>query len=266
MGRHMKGTWEETGVAALEWLPPVTEWDFRSIREKESRLACCWESARSCGSIAGNLTQWLDGPGGMTTLGDFICTHGMRFPTPWIMAGDDMPTLAAGIEAEASPLTVYSLRSRKEFVLREVAEAMADGRDVLEVLNRLLLADGYVMTMAFETAGSNAVVQALTGWAREEANKFPRVRRGKGAAPPFEWLKWLAALRLEEARQDAGVSFNEVQQLLRRHELAHALAEAAPTLPIYSSHGAWSKAIGEARKWLGTLEADPVAFERRVLG
>ena len=262
----MRGILEEVSGTAVEWLPPVTEWDFRSIREKESRMACCWEYARSCGSITGNLTQWLDGPGGMTTLGDFIVMHGMRFPTPWIMAGDEMSAWAAGIEAETAPLTVYSLRSRKEFVLREVAEAMTDGRDVLEVLNRLLLADGYVMTMAFETAGSNAVVQAMTGWAREEAKKFPRVRRGKGAAPPFEWLKWLAALRLEEARQEAGVSFSEVQQMLLQHALAHPLGEAAPTLPIYASHGAWSKAIGDARKWLAVLDCEPMLFERRVLG
>jgi len=92
------------------------------------------------------------------------------------------------------------------------------------------------------------------------------VRRGKGAAPPFEWLKWLAALRLEEARQEAGVSFGEVQQLLTQHSLAHPLPHAAPTLPIYASHGAWSKAIGDARKWLAVLEVEPVAFERRVLG
>jgi hypothetical protein len=266
MRRNMKGTWEEAGAVAVDWLPPVTEWDFRSVREKESRLACCWEYARDCRSISGNLTQWLDGAGGMTTLGEFICTHGMRFPTPWIMAGDELSALAEGIEAESAPITVYSLRTRKEFVLREVAEAMEDGRDVLELLNRLLLADGYVMTMAFETAGSNAVVKALTGWAREEANKFPRVRRGKGAAPPFEWLKWLAAARLEEARQAAGISFSEVQRMLLQHAREHPLPEAAPTLPIYSSHGAWSKAIGDARKWLAVLETEPLTFERRVLG
>lgn len=278
----MRGMWEEaaspesrvegrkasahSAEAADEWLPPVTEWDFRSVREKESRLACCWEYARSCDRICSNLTRWLDGPGGMTTLGEFICTHGMRFPTPWIMAGDEMPALAAGIEPEAAPITVYSLRARKEFVLREVAEAQADGRDVVELLNRLLLADGYVMTLAFESAGSNAVVKALTSWAREEANQYPRVRRGKGAAPPFEWLKWLAALRLEEARQAAGVGFTEVQRMLVRHAREYPVREAAPTLPIYSSHGAWSKAIGDARKWLNVLDTEPLTFERRVLG
>ena len=67
---------------------------------------------------------------------------------------------------------------------------------MLTVLERLLLGDGYVMTLAFESAGRNAVVQALSSWARTEANRYPCVRRGKGAAPPFEWLKWLAALRL----------------------------------------------------------------------
>ena len=256
---------EASGVS-VDWLPPVTEWDFRSIREKESRLACCWEYARSCPTIHGNLTQWLDGAGGMTTLGDFICTHGSRFPTPWIMAGDEMPARAEEIEAEASPITVYSMRTRKEFVLREVAEALEDGRDVLSVLQRLLLGEGYVMTLAFESAGSNAVAQALASWAREEANQYPRARRGKGAAPPFEWLKWLAAMRLEEARQEAGVSFCEVQQQLTRHALAHPVHEASPALPIYASHGAWSKAIGDARRWLTVLETEPGAFERRVLG
>ena len=109
-------------------------------------------------------------------------------------------------------------------------------------------------------------VRALSSWAREEANQYPRVRRGKGAAPPFEWLKWLAALRLEEARQEARVSFCEVQQELTRHARAHPLPDASPTLPIYASHGAWSKAIGDARRWLAVLEVEPVAFERRVLG
>lgn len=266
-GRHVASDeCRVTSVGAEEWLPPVTEWDFRSIRERESRMACCWEYARSCGAISENLIGWLDGAGGYTTLGEFICTHGHRFPAPWIMAGDEMASFAEGIEAEASPITVYSLTLRKDFVMQEVAEAIEDGRDVLALLNKLLLADGYVMTMGFETAGSDAVVKALSGWARQEAKKFPRVRRGKGSAPPFEWLKWLAALRLEAARKEAGVSFAEVQAMLVKHQLEHPIVDASPTLPVYASHGAWSKAIGEARKWLAMLETDPVAFERRVMG
>jgi len=54
--------------------------------------------------------------------------------------------------------------------------------------------------------------------------------------------------------------------MLRHHALAHPLREASPTLPIYSSHGAWSKAIGDARKWLTVLDREPMMFERRVLG
>jgi hypothetical protein len=46
MQRNMKGTWEEAGAVAVDWLPPAPEWDFRSVREKESRLACCWEYER----------------------------------------------------------------------------------------------------------------------------------------------------------------------------------------------------------------------------
>jgi hypothetical protein len=54
--------------------------------------------------------------------------------------------------------------------------------------------------------------------------------------------------------------------MLTHHALAHPLPEASPTLPIYSSHGAWSKAIGDARKWLAVLKSEPLVFERRVLG
>jgi hypothetical protein len=41
------------------WMPPRSEWDFRTIRERESRLACCWEYARSVSVIRNNLAEWL---------------------------------------------------------------------------------------------------------------------------------------------------------------------------------------------------------------
>jgi hypothetical protein len=65
-------------------------------------------------------------------------------PSNTCAAIDAAPETPQAIEAESAPITLYSLRTRKEFVLREVAEAMEDGRDVMEVLNRLLLADGLV--------------------------------------------------------------------------------------------------------------------------
>ena len=160
---------------------------------------------------------------------------------------------------------MYSLKARKQFVMQEVAAAMQDGADVMEVLERLLLGDGYVMTLGFEAWGSDAVGRALTQWARQEAKKFPRVRRGKGAAPPFELLKWLAALRLESARTEARVRFDEVQAALVEHQKEFPIADGSPTLPIYASHGAWSKAIGDARKCLASLESEPLAFEKRIL-
>jgi len=261
----MRGVWEEGVGINVDWLPPETEWDFRSIQVRESRMASCWEYARSVGSICENLTGWLDGAGGMTTLGDFICTHGHRFPAPWIMAGDDVAVEAGRLGAEDNPITVYSLPVRKDYLIQQVAEAMEDGRDVLALLNRLLLSDGYLLTLDFATSGSEAVAKALSGWARQEAKKFPRVRRGKGSAPPFEWLKWLAALRLELARKEADVSFGEVQATLARHQREHPMVNGSPTLPLYASHGAWSKAIGEARKWMAVLQTDPVGFERRIM-
>jgi hypothetical protein len=77
-----------------------------------------------------------------------------------------------------------------------------EGCDVLAVLNNLLLNEGIVTQMGFETAGSDALVKALAGSARQEAKEFPRVRRRKGAARPFEGLRWLATPRLQTARKE----------------------------------------------------------------
>ena len=266
----MKAHWDETGErearnAEPDWLPPFTEWDFRTIRERESRLACCWEYARSTEVICNGLTHWIDGAGGTTTLGNFICTEGMRFPEPWVLCGDELRCASELVEPEESPVTVYSMQARKEFVIREAAEAQADGRDVRELLERLLLTDGYAVVVDFAGFGGHAAAKALSGWAREEAKKFPQMRRGKGAAPPFEWLKWLAALRLETARKEAGLRFGEVQAALLKHQSEFPIAGASPTLPLYASHGAWSKAIGDARRGLELLGTEPVAFERRIL-
>lgn len=261
----MKAHWDEAARASTDWMPPFTEWDFRTIKERESRLACCWEYARNTGTICDNLTHWLQGAGGITVLGEYICAEGSRFPEPWMTAADEVASMAAQVEDEESPITVYSLKARKEFVMQEVASAIRDGADVMEVLERLLLADGYVMTLGFESWGSDAVGKALTQWARQEAKKFPRVRRGKGAAPPFELLKWLSALRLEAVRTEAGVRFESVQAALLEHQREYPIADASPTLPLYASHGAWSKAISDARKCLALLESEPLAFEKRIL-
>lgn len=253
------------GNAEPDWLPPFMEWDFRTIKERESRLACCWEYARNTAGICENLSAWIDGAGGATTLGNFICAEGMRFPEPWVLCSDELRCASELVEADESPVTVYSMKARKEFVIREVVEAQADGRDVREVLERLLLTDGYAVIVDFEGFGGHAAAKALAGWARDEAKKFPQMRRGKGATPPFEWLKWLAALRLETVRKEAGIRFGEVQAMLARHEREFPIAGASPTLPVYASHGAWSKAIGDARRGLELLGAEPLAFERRIL-
>jgi len=261
----MKANWEEGKGVNADWLPPFTEWDFRTIKERESRMACCWEYARNTPSICECLTSWLDGSGGITTLGKFICEHGLRFPEPWLTACDELRNAGELVEGEESPITVYSLEARKEYVLREVAAALRNGDDVLARLDQLLFGEGYAVTLDFRSAGGHAVAKALSAWARLEAKKFPSVRRGKGAAPPFEMLKWLAALRLEAARQEAGASFSEVEAALGMHQRDYPIADASPTLPLYSGHAAWSKAIGDARRSVRMLAKEPVAFEQRIL-
>jgi hypothetical protein len=261
----MKANWEEGHGAKADWMPPFTEWDFRTIQERESRLACCWEYARSTRSIGNNFSAWIDGAGGTTALGNFICNNGMRFPEPWVMVGDDVSSIADRFEAEEAPISIYSLKERKAILLQEVARAQEEGRDVREVVARLFPEEGYAMFIAFGRWGIVAMVKWLTRWLRQEAKNHAPVRRGKGAAPPFEWLKWLAALRLEAARNEAGASYEELMAALAEHQRSYPIANASPTLPLYSGHGAWSKAIGDARKSLALLESDPLKFEKRIL-
>jgi hypothetical protein len=132
-------------------------------------------------------------------------------------------------------------------------------------LDRLLLEDGVAMVCDFERCGTEAVLRSASHVLRQEAKNHPRSRRGKGAAPPFEMLKWVAALRLEMARQMAGLSFGDVQAALRAHQQEFPIVEASPTLPLYSGHGAWCKALSDARKALALLESDPLTFEKRIL-
>jgi hypothetical protein len=160
----------------------------------------------------------------------------------------------------ASPIRIRSLASLKQKLLDRISA----GRDPA-VFVGLLRDSDYVVTVNFLRAGTERITSALESWARKEAKKFPRAPQARAAEPPYDCLKWLAANRLEEARQRAGVGFDDVKDALKKHRSKNPAPNSFPTLPIYASHGAWSKAKGDAKRLLDLLESNPKAFEKKLL-
>ena len=160
----------------------------------------------------------------------------------------------------SSPIRIRSMASLKQKLLDRISA----GRDPA-VFVRLLGESDYVLTANFSRAGTERIISALVSWAREEARRLPRAPRAKAAEPPYDCLKWLAAYRLEEARKRASVSFNVAKAALQEYERRIRPRNSTETLPIYTSHGAWSKARGDAKRLLDLLESDPQAFEKKLL-
>ena len=275
----------------LNWLPAPDEWDFRRITAEESRLATCWEYARSIPSICNDPYEWAGGFGGgcLSNLGWHIWYGpmpiyggpGLEFPLPWLTASEEMRAeMAISLAPDAA--TIVPIHEIKEKMRRRAQWAIGRKSDVemvvecmLSVLDENGLEGGnkahnwpvpsiHLIRANFPMAGSNAVVEALELWARREAKKFPKKKLAKAAEPPFDRLKWLAAYRLDLARVEANRSFTDVQATLKEYQRQFPITPSNPTLPIYASPGAWSKAKGEAGKMLKALESDPVEFERKL--
>ena len=111
----------------ISWLPPFAEWDFRGINERESRLACCWEYARSVPAISNDPTGWAVAQGAVTTLGKFILEEGLRFPEPWLLASDAVRSAGERVKGEAAPGTAVPLVIQEAITARHVL--LLDYRD-----------------------------------------------------------------------------------------------------------------------------------------
>ena len=204
----------------------------------------------------------------------------MRFPAPWLTLPKGQRSFHAS-RMSVAPLTFMPIIELTESLKLEVKAALDAGKDgdPLKVIDDLLAGDGkrraysqfneplpqnYFVRVNFSAAGSEAVVAALTAWAREQAKKFPRRKSAKAAEPPFACLRWLSAWRLDLVRRPAHVSFDDVKFLLAEHERKFPVVNSSPVLPDYSSHGAWSKAKGDAQALRELFETDPKAFEKRL--
>jgi hypothetical protein len=145
-------------------------------------------------------------------------------------------------------------------VKQEIVRAVAGGLK-LEAALRIYLNDlDYVLGADFYHHGVTTVVTRLESWARKEAKKFPRA---KSSESYYDYLKWLAAYRLETARKKAKIPIGDVQDILQKE--AKGRADSPDTLPLYASHGAWSKAIGQAAQLIKLFKTHPEKFERKIL-
>ena len=252
----------------VRWMPAPEEWDFRTVSEDECRMACFWEYARNVPAIRAAPGEWggSGAPFG-TELGWCLSLDevGIEFPRAFV----SLSKASRGEIARRGARLGAVVRVRPAADVRTslkgwIERAMIEGRDPGNAVDHVVEDGTYLVRADFSSRGIGAVVRELTAWARAEAKNLPRHSRGKGADRPYEFLKWLSVLRLEGARRVAGVGFDRVQETLGRHQRACPVANAAPVLPIYASHGAWSKAKGDAQKLIDLLGSDPLAFERRL--
>jgi hypothetical protein len=103
--------------------------------------------------------------------------------------------------------------------------------------------------------------QLVDSFERWLSKRLPQGREWKSKAgrtnvAPFEWLKWLAALRLD----NAGVAFTDANNLLARRKLSdHAREDLTGVLECYGKKRAWTDAVEKARD----LMVDP-HLKRRI--
>ncbi len=225
------------------------EWDFRGITPQECSQACVWEYARSSPYLCSRPEEWLCGVGAVTEVEH--CIESAGFPRAWSQ-------LDAQLRAELSRVLVtrqepLKVRSMREFVAEYRGVRSAQAGVVLDLIGRR---DGYVINLNFR-AGIKSVQAALNKWVSTVARDAEgRRRRGKGAERPWAALKRLAAFRIENSR--ASRSFETIQAMLQ--DAKSKATDTYDVLPLYDSHGAWSKAKGEAAKLLELCEINPDLF------
>lgn len=227
----------------LNWLPPREEWDFRSVRPEECRLACYWEYGR----------EFRIGFGLPTA-------RTLRQETTTGTVGEIWTP--AQTEEKARPWLAMTAAERAKVIAAHPVLPAVQVRTLREAMNRMPMAvrnnptswqqfaqGAYVMRPNFVLHGVEAVIKELESWARREAEKYPRSPRAKAAQEPFHLLKQLATLRLEQQRRAAGLTYQTASQALHEYRKKNPLASLGDVFPgNYGSQGAWSKACKDAQK------------------
>ena len=242
-----------------EWLPPRVEWDFRSISAEECDFACFWEYSRTLSTFTDNPEAWIHHEHCFRISVFCMFSNGEKSPKPWTaLSVKERTTIRRCVHKPDAIM----IRPIKEVIESSLRLTGGNHREVLEMLSRH---PAHVLWADFALYGSEKVIKGFTAWARDEFEKCPRTLRGKAATPPYNCLKWLAAYRIEKARRKRGFSFEETQECLIHHQRKSSLENYTDVLPIYASHGAWSKALSDAERILRLHEADPFALAVKLL-
>jgi hypothetical protein len=251
----------------MSWLPSGEEWDFRAVAPAECRVACDWEYSRELRLVTEPAPFGLEQISGANIPSGNMPTaksprlycpvhyhHAARalFPRAWLTLTREQ---RAAVVGSFSPIPALQVRKLGDFFQR-----MGWTRHAPLDIPKQFLEHCYVVVPNFSGSGVEAVIKGFENWARKEARCYPPARHAKAAQLPFDALKWLSVSRLEPARRKARVSFEQAQEALREYRRQNPLADTNDAFPIYSSHGAWSKARAYARRCLNNALRQPDLF------
>lgn len=227
----------------FKWLPPAEEWDFRLVTEAECRVACHWEYERQDSRSTSKLGDQKYIPA------NYHQTARELFPQAWATL-----TREQRVKVVESFLPSPVIQVRK---LREYLKRMPVNGANPEIF-QAFLHQAYVVVPNFRGHGVEAVIKEFSKWARQEAKQHPPARRAQAAELPFDALKWLAVLRLDQARRKSGVTIERARETVSAYRQKHPNATYhGDVFPVYASDGAWSKARKDATKCQAQVKINP---------
>jgi hypothetical protein len=218
----------------FKWLPPAEEWDFRSLPESECRVACHWEYARQ---DSRSMPKFPNGQNYFPQ--NYRQAARELFPQAWLTL---TPKQREKVLASFFPSPAMQVRKLGDFLKRVTHHGVSSE------IPRPYLERAYVMVPDFTGHGVEAVIKKLETWARQEAKAYPQSRRAQAAELPFDALKWLAVLRIDEARRQANVTIEAARETVTAYGLKYGQDHSSSVFPNYSSDGGWSKARTDALK------------------
>ena len=230
----MKPRKSQPSAVDFSWLPPAEEWDFRAITEKDCRIACHWEYARQDNR---STAPFPDGQ--KCHPQNYRQAARELFPQAWITLTKEQ---REKVLRSFAPVPALQVRKLEEFLKRMPASGM--NPDIHEAF----LKNAYTIIPNFSLHGVEAVIKAFEKWARQEAKQYRRSRRAQAAELPFDALKWLAVLRLDTARRQAGLTIGTARATLERYLKKKLQPDVGWVFPAYASDGAWSKASRDAKR------------------
>jgi hypothetical protein len=256
-------------VVDLSWLPAREEWDFRSVAKAECRIACHWEYSRQIEPLMDHRAFRPRVVGGKAVVADDAgqaehqvpvrvrrdsVTKNPLFPKPWAgLSAAERTSVVQAVEPWP-PLHVRPLFQ----VLERAGWTAHSSRE----MSRQFSAGAYVIRPNFSALGVELIIKEFENWARKESRNYRQSPRAKAAEPPFDLLKWLSVYRLEQKRQTARINYEAAKEALGEFRRCNPHRDPDDVFPIYSSHGAWSKARRDASRTVMKVLGDATLLLR----